>query len=132
ERSRGQAPDMLRRIALHVEKRLSRLKTEVPVARLRADPFYARAPRDLAAALSGPPPRVIAEIKFASPSEGFLRPGLKPSAEEAVRIAGAYLSAGAGALSILTERNFFAGEPAYLAAVRRAYPDAALLMKDFF
>jgi indole-3-glycerol phosphate synthase len=35
-------------------------------------------------------------------------------------------------LSILTERNFFAGAPEFLEAVRRAYPEAPLLMKDFF
>lgn len=122
---------MLERIAAHAAKRVERLKAEKPVAALRREPLYARRPRALAQALEGAGPRVIAEIKFASPSEGFLRPDLKPSAEEALRISGSYLAAGAAALSILTERNFFAGSPDYLRAAREHYPEAFLLMKDF-
>lgn len=123
---------MLERIAAHAAKRVERLKAERPVKALRKEPLYGRRPRPMALALEGAGPRVIAEIKFASPSEGFLRPGLKPSAAEALRIAGSYLAAGAAALSILTERNFFAGSPDYLRAVRERHPEAFLLMKDFF
>lgn len=124
-------PDMLRRIALHTGKRLERLKEERPVEDLRKMALYGRRPRAFVEAFQGPGPRIIAEIKFASPSEGFMRPGLEPSAGEAVRIAGAYLEAGAAALSILTERHFFAGAPEHLSAVRERYPGAFLLMKDF-
>lgn len=124
------AADALARIALHVEKRLLRLKRERPAEALAEEPLYARKPRSFADAFAGAGPRVIAEVKFASPSEGFLRPG-KDSADEAVRIASSYLRAGAAAVSVLTERNHFAGSPDYLAAVRRAQPDALLLMKDF-
>ncbi len=120
--------DVLTRIALHRAKTLARLKAQKPVEALRREPLYARAPRSLKAALAQPGLSVIAEVKFASPSNGVVRP---PSAEAAVEIAGSYLSAGARALSILTERNFFAGDPEFLAAVRRAHPEACLLMKDF-
>ena len=123
--------DVLGRIAAHTAKRVARFKRERPVAALQAEPLYARKPRDFAAAFKGPFPRVIAEVKFASPSEGFIRKE-EPSAEAASRIAASYLARGAAALSILTERNFFGGAPEFLRAVRRAQPEAMLLMKDFF
>lgn len=121
--------DVLTRIAKHVEKRLAWRKRDDPVEALRAQKLYARRPVDFAKAFEGAGPRVIAEVKFASPSEGFLRE--RPTTNDAVSVAAAYLSSGAAALSVLTERNFFAGEFEFLAAVRRANPDAFLLMKDF-
>lgn len=123
-------PDVLTRIALHVGKALERRKREFPVDALKRQPLYAREPRSLRAALEKKKPAVIAEVKFASPSEGLLR-GTHPSPDDAAAIAGSYLSNGAAALSILTERNFFAGAPEFLVAVREKQPDAALLMKDF-
>jgi indole-3-glycerol phosphate synthase len=123
--------DVLSRIAAHVEKRVARFKNERPIAELKKSSLYDRKPGDFARAFDGAFPRVIAEVKFASPSSGFLREE-KPTPEAAVRIAGSYLSHGAAALSILTERNFFAGDPAFLEGVRRAHPQAPLLMKDFF
>lgn len=116
---------MLHRIAAHVAKRLTRQKQELDPATL---PFYARQPTDFTAKFSAGFPGIIAEVKFASPSEGILQP---PSKESAVKIATDYLNNGAAALSILTERNFFAGDPEYLIAVRKAHPNAKLLMKDF-
>ncbi len=125
-----EARGVLGRIALHTLKRVEGIKRRMPLAELRAKPLYRRKPLDFALAFEGPGLRVISEIKFASPSEGFLG-SWKPSCEEAVRIAGAYLTAGAAALSVLTERHFFAGAPEHLAAVRERYPQALLLMKDF-
>lgn len=123
-------PNILERIALSTTARVRDLKAKTSVQDLRRRPFYRREPRDLKAVLAGPGPRVIAEIKFASPSGGESR--WKPSGETAAQIAGSYLSAGAAAVSILTEPQFFRGSPAYLEAVRRAHPAATLLMKDFF
>ena len=53
---------------------------------------------------AGVPLTVIAEFKQASPSRGPICHSL--TVEEAAR---QYVAAGAGALSILTERRFFAG-----------------------
>ena len=69
---------------------------------------------------------IIAEVKFASPSEGLIRSDLQP--EEAAR---AYLEHGARALSVLTERRHFRGDISFLSRIRKAFPDAPLLMKDF-
>lgn len=123
--------DVLSRIAAHTAKRVERFKRERPLDALKASPLYARAPRDFRDAFRGAGPRVIAEVKFASPSEGFLREQAEASPARAAEIARAYGAAGAAAISVLTERNFFAGAPDFLGAVRGALPDAFLLMKDF-
>ncbi|MDE2492051.1 MAG: indole-3-glycerol-phosphate synthase [Elusimicrobia bacterium] len=120
---------VLARLGEKAAARAASGRRERPEASLKSEPLYARTPRSLAAALSGPAPRVIAEVKFASPSEGILRPGA--SSAEAARLAGAYLDAGAAAVSILTEPEAFSGDPSYLASARSARPEALLLMKDF-
>lgn len=124
------AADALARIAAATARRVERLKTELPPAVLRADPLYEREPRSLAKALSGAAPRVIAEVKFASPSAGVLRAGAAPG--EAAKIAASYAKAGAAAVSILTEPEFFGGDHGFLAAARERNPELCLLMKDFF
>lgn len=123
---------VLGKIAAHTGERLARFKTDFPAEKLAAMPFFNRTPGKFCSAFDGAGPRVIAEVKFASPSEGPLRSHPKPSADEAVRVAGSYLRAGACALSVLTEPDHFSGSPKFLFAVRSAYPDAFLLMKDFF
>jgi indole-3-glycerol phosphate synthase len=121
---------VLARIGKATEERVARYKHDRPVAFLRDEALYARVPRSLSRALAGPAPRVIAEVKFVSPSEGVLRDGASESA--AAIIASSYLRAGAAAISILTEPEFFGGAPSFLAAARKENPDACLLMKDFF
>ena len=73
--------------------------------------FGARVPLDLAAALSGPGPMVVAEVKRASPSRGGLAPGLDAGA-----CAFEYQDHGAAAISVLTEPEFFSGALADLDA----------------
>jgi indole-3-glycerol phosphate synthase len=68
---------------------------------------------------------VIAEFKRRSPSGGDLKLGA-----DALDTASAYQAAGAAALSILTEPDFFLGAPADLAQVRLASP-LPVLRKDF-
>jgi indole-3-glycerol phosphate synthase len=71
-------------------------------------------------------PGIIAEIKRASPSRGWIRRDL-----DAVATAGAYLAGGAWAVSVLTEGRSFGGSLADLSDVHAAFPEAALLRKDF-
>ena len=71
---------------------------------------------------------VIAEIKFRSPSAGEIRP--EASADAAAEIARQYEKAGATCLSVLTEPEEFAGDPAFLWAARAA-TGLPVLRKDF-
>jgi indole-3-glycerol phosphate synthase len=68
---------------------------------------------------------VIAECKRRSPSKGVLRAEYDP-----VAIATGYASAGAAAISVLTEPAFFDGSLDHLAAVHAAI-DIPVLRKDF-
>lgn len=121
---------VLNRILARTRERVRRRREERGIAELEKDAFYGRRPRDFRRAFLDSGPRVIAEIKFASPSRGRIFPG-EPSAAQAVRVAEQYLSGGAAALSVLTEPEFFMGDVEYLRAIRRAQPEAPLLMKDF-
>ncbi len=120
---------VLGKIAAGTAERVEALKKSRPVAALRESPLYARKPLSLDAALHGDGPRIIAEVKFHSPSEGELRSGASPKA--AAEIAHAYARAGAAAISILTEKDHFRGDPEFLVAARKELPDTPLLMKDF-
>ena len=68
---------------------------------------------------------VIAEIKKRSPSSGILRKDFKPFI-----IPPAYQKAGASALSILTDENFFGGSAEIFEKIRAA-TKLPLLRKDF-
>ena len=82
--------------------------------------------RDFYAALSVPNCiHLIAEVKKKSPSKGIIRQDFDP-----VGIARVYAEHGASAISVLTDREFFAGELSYLSAIREAVR-LPLLRKDF-
>ena len=122
---------------------LSELRRKDAAQRERAEPFAelaARAkamppPPDFAAAFAGTGPRVIAELKKASPSEGLIRADFDPPA-----LARELAAAGAAALSVLCEPHRFLGNEAYLReavaalaedAASGGRPPAPVLYKDF-
>lgn len=83
--------------------------------------------RGFAAALDRGPDALglIAEVKKASPSAGIIASGFDP-----VRIAQQYEAAGAHAVSVLTDEQFFQGHLSYLTKVREAIT-LPCLRKDF-
>jgi indole-3-glycerol phosphate synthase len=96
-------------------------------AHLRAAALERNDFRSFAGALDRGPEALglIAEVKKASPSAGVIAEAFDP-----VAIARAYESAGAHALSVLTDRDFFQGQLAYLSRIR-AEVTLPVLRKDF-
>ena len=119
---------VLERIVADVRGRLD-VTPEMPglegAAHAAAETRRKRGLRSLRGALSGPGPAVIAECKKASPSAGVIREDFDP-----VVLARAYAQGGAAAISVVTEPEYFSGDPQWLAVVRRAV-DLPVLRKDF-
>ncbi|MFP4331478.1 MAG: bifunctional indole-3-glycerol phosphate synthase/phosphoribosylanthranilate isomerase [Spirochaetaceae bacterium] len=110
--------DILRKIADLRRRRLEAegpaLGAEVPAEReVPLRPFFAA-------------PEIICEIKRRSPSAGSISQIPDP-VEQAER----YLTAGAPSVSVLTEEDHFGGSLDDLVAVKRAFPQLAVLRKDF-
>jgi indole-3-glycerol phosphate synthase len=122
--------DILHRTRADVLQR----RAGTPLAELKARCRDLAPARDLCGALRreagtagrrAGPIRVIAEVKKASPSKGVIRADFAPAA-----LAQAYRSAGAHAISVLTDAPFFQGSLDHLVAVRQAV-EAPILRKDF-
>ncbi len=120
-------PTTLDQIVASVRQRIGRLKSQQQLAEMgRAASHHV--PRGFRQALvhaakSGP--AVIAELKKASPSRGMIRGSFHPSV-----LAYELAQAGAAALSVLTEEEFFHGSLANLAEASVAV-DLPCLRKDF-
>jgi indole-3-glycerol phosphate synthase len=99
------------------------------LAAMRADAESRVLTRDFVGALrekiSAGQAAVIAEIKKASPSKGVLREEFIPA-----DIAQSYAEHGAACLSVLTDRQFFQGQPDFLKQAR-ASCQLPVLRKDF-
>ncbi len=102
-------------------------RSAVPERELLARAKDAAPPRGFGAALSSPggPPRIIAEVKRASPSAGAIDASLDAPAQ-----ARRYEAAGAACVSVLTDGPGFGGSLEDLAAVRDAV-SIPILRKDF-
>ena len=116
---------VLGRIAASTRLRVGNAKAAVSEEALRERAAGAVPVRDAEAAFKGPGLRVISEFKRSSPSEGPLAEGF-----DAGRVARAYQDAGAAALSVMTEPEFFNGSLADLESARAA-SSLPVLMKDF-
>ena len=109
-----------------MRQEIAAAKDALPEAELRAQLADAPAVRDFFTPLAGPgQPKLIAEVKKASPSAGVIRPDFDP-----VAIATTYAEHGASCISVLTDKPYFQGSLEYLRKVRRAV-DLPLLRKDF-
>jgi indole-3-glycerol phosphate synthase len=100
-------------------------KRSLPEAALKSAVEKATPPLDFAGALSRYAFNVIAELKKASPSRGILRENYEPGA-----LAANLEAAGAAALSVLTEEDFFSGSLGDLKEAKKA-TQIPILRKDF-
>ena len=117
---------ILDKIVATKREEIARAKAETPEVALRERLVDAPPTRDFFAALAGGPPiRLIAEVKKASPSKGVIRADFDP-----VEIARVYQRHGATCLSVLTDRPYFQGSLDDLRRVRAAV-ELPVLRKDF-
>jgi len=100
-------------------------KRVLPLTALKYGVNAAAPLRDFSSALSKPGLNVIAELKPASPSRGVLRDPFYPA-----ELAKSLESAGAAALSVLTEGEFFRGSLKNMRDARKAV-QIPVLRKDF-
>ena len=121
--------DILKKIVAVKFEEITQAQRRKPLALVRADAESRVMTRDFEGAMrqriAQGQAAVIAEIKKASPSRGVLRDPFEPA-----DIAQSYAEHGAACLSVLTDRQFFQGNPDYLKQAR-ASCHLPVLRKDF-
>jgi len=113
-------------IATATEARVALERKSIPLEALLEQLSSSRVPHPVLPAFRQDGMHVIAEIKRSSPSRGMIASSVVP-----LDVARAYLDAGATAISVLTEPQYFGGDIAFLTEIRGAFPKSLLLMKDF-
>jgi indole-3-glycerol phosphate synthase len=103
----------LDRIVAHKREEVAARRERVPLAEVERVARDQVPALDFAGALAAQGMRLIAEVKGASPSKGVLIEPFEPAA-----IAADYLAAGADAISVLTDEQFFKGSLEHLRAVK--------------
>jgi indole-3-glycerol phosphate synthase len=117
---------ILEEIAGKTRRRVERAKAALPLEELRRRAAQAGPPPlSFEAALAGPEISFICEVKRASPSRGLITADFPY-----LRIAAEYEAAGAAALSVLTEPDYFLGRDEYLQEIAAA-TGIPVLRKDF-
>jgi indole-3-glycerol phosphate synthase len=124
---------ILDRIIEHKKHEVGLMKSKTPVHRLKEDPLFDRPPLSLKTVLSEvgsatSPDKasgIIAEFKRMSPTAGWIK--RNADVEDVAR---GYVQAGATALSVLTDRKYFAGSQDDLIRARELN-HCPILRKDF-
>jgi indole-3-glycerol phosphate synthase len=117
---------ILTRIIEAKQKRLQMAKMRVPEPIVKRMAETAKSAPSFREALEQPKRvRIIAEVKKASPSKGVLNANLDPGKQAA-----AYAEAGASAISVVTEEDFFQGDLGWIGKTAEA-SKIPVLRKDF-
>jgi indole-3-glycerol phosphate synthase len=116
---------ILERIVEARRESIAHRKRVLPDVALKMAVQKAEPPRDFPAALTRNTYNIIAEMKKASPSRGILRGNYVP-----LDLAPKLESAGAAALSVLTEEEFFLGSLTHLKEAKKV-TQIPILRKDF-
>ena len=117
--------NILEQIVTMTQKRLLKKKAALPLDSLKKQKMPQREPFIFQKALSKDNIAFICEVKKASPSKGIIDESFPY-----VEIAREYEKAGADAVSVLTEPDFFMGDTAYLEQIRQ-HINIPILCKDF-
>ena len=100
-------------------------KSHIPEDTLRHYQDFNRPTHSLSQALRQLPPGIIAEFKRKSPSKGVIN-----ATADVQQTTGGYVQAGAAALSVLTDVDFFGGSDENL-RIARQHNQVPILRKDF-
>jgi indole-3-glycerol phosphate synthase len=118
---------ILNKIVRHKEQEIAQMRERLSLPQIHIQALEAPPTRDFLGALKHSPskPRLIAEVKKASPSKGIICEDFNP-----VNIARAYERGGAACISVLCDREFFCGSYENLWLVRQCV-SLPLLCKEF-
>src|SRR5476651_1696862 len=118
--------NILDKIVINKKREVEADKQQMSVAQLESSPFFARKTHSFREFLLAPDRTgIIAEFKRKSPSKGIINN--KVTVNE---VTNAYAEAGASALSVLTDKQFFMGKKADLVKARQVNT-IPVLRKDF-
>lgn len=118
---------ILDQLADSTRKRVEQHKKEIPYETMKSRALQIEAAEDFPfeKALAAPGMSFICEVKKASPSKGLIAPKFPY-----LQIAKEYEAAGASAISVLTEPEYFLGSDQYLKEIAQAV-SIPVLRKDF-
>jgi indole-3-glycerol phosphate synthase len=119
--------NILEKIVARKREEIAEAKLAKTISDLENEPLFSRKTVSLAAALkAADQPKIISEFKRKSPSKGIINGDVDPAI-----VTADYVQAGAVALSVLTDLDFFGGSFADFAKAREANPHIPMLRKDF-
>ncbi len=122
--------DILQDIVAYKRRELEQWQSELPPRQLyrRVEQLISRQPgvASMSRALQSSATGIIAEFKRRSPSKGWIK---QDGAADVIPLS--YQQAGAAALSILTDRQFFGGDDRYISVARQSGVTLPVLYKNF-
>jgi indole-3-glycerol phosphate synthase len=118
--------NILDKIVIRKKEEVALAKVNMPVAMLEQSIYFKREPYSLKTFLLDPSKTgIIAEFKRSSPSKGLIN-----GTASVATVTSGYAAAGASALSVLTDKDFFGGNAEDI-ALARAANEIPILRKDF-